>query len=141
MVQLGQNHLITVLIFTNQPLIAKNPLFQIDFAACLFLLIALHSGAFVIILGRKLYWFESGKIVLATILFLIFSGLFTLKQYQAKRPHFHFEVLYRKNIMVGLLLFFFFYVIRSGVNNVYTVESEIERINNDPNLQHLMQKD
>jgi hypothetical protein len=117
--------LIAVLIFTNERLIAKYPLFQFDYTACLFLLITLHSGAFVLIFGRKLYWFESGQIVLASVLCLIFGGLFILKQYKVKRPIFHFEVLLQKNMFIGLLMFFFFYVIRSGVNNVYTVMASV----------------
>lgn len=117
--------LISVLIFTNERLLPKYPLFQIDFTACLFLLIALHSGAFVLIYGRKLYWFESEKIVLAAILFLVFGGLFILKQYNAKRPLFHFETIQYRNILIGMSLFLIFYLVKSGLNNVYSTMATV----------------
>jgi hypothetical protein len=48
-----------------------------------------------------------------------------LKQRNSKRPLFHFEVFSSKNVIVGMLLFFIFYLIRSGLNNVYIIMATV----------------
>lgn len=116
---------ITVIIFTNERLLRKYPLFKIDYTSCLLLLIALHSAAFALIYYEKLDGFESDQIMVATILFSIFSGLFILRQYHAKRPIFNFETVRYKNVFTGMLLFAIFYFIRSGINNVYTIMATV----------------
>jgi hypothetical protein len=117
--------IIALLIFNNNRLSRKYPLYQIDYTSCLFLFIALHSGSFALIYGRKFYWFSSPYITIATVLFLIFSGLFILKQLNTKKRIFHFEVLKFPNVIIGVLLFFFFYIIRAGLNNVYAVMASV----------------
>lgn len=111
------------LMFNKNRLLPKLPLYQIDFASCLFLLIALHCGSFALLYGRKLYWFSSPQIIVSFALFLIFSGLFILKQLQEKRPIFHFSIIRYRNVVVGVLLFFIFYILRAGINNLYSTMS------------------
>ncbi len=122
-------HLIVLFIvtalFNKNRLLPKLPLYQIDFASCLFLLVALHCGSFALLYGHKLYWFDSPQIIITFALFLIFSGLFILKQLQEKRPIFHFTVIRYRNVVAGVLLFFIFYILRSGVNNVYGTMSNV----------------
>jgi hypothetical protein len=117
--------LVTVLIFNNNRLVPKYPLFQIDYISCFFLLITLHSGAYALIFGRKFYWFDSANIITATSLFLIFGGLFVLKQLNTRRPSFNFEVLKYKKVLIGIAVFVVFYIIRAGLNNVYNTMSTV----------------
>ncbi|WP_324757390.1 MFS transporter [Sphingobacterium thalpophilum] len=116
---------IAVVFLNNNRLSRKFPLYQIDLASCLFLLLSLSCGAYVLIYGRKYYWFAHGSIIVNSSLFLIFGALFVLKQSLVKRPLFHFDVLRYRNILYGILLFALFYIIRSGLNNVYTVMASV----------------
>ncbi|MDM1293762.1 MFS transporter [Sphingobacterium sp. N143] len=116
---------IALLFLNNNRLGKKFPLYQLDLASCLFLLISLSCAAYVLIYGRKYYWFEHSNIVIDFALSLIFGALFVIKQYMVKRPLFHFEVLKYKNVIIGVILFFLFYIIRSSLNNVYTVMANV----------------
>ncbi len=122
-------HLIVLFIvtalFNRNRLLPKLPLYQIDFASCLFMLIAIHCGSYTLLYGHKLYWFSSPQIILTFVLFLIFSGLFILRQSAAKRPIFHFSIIRYQNVAAGILLFFIFYILRSGINNVYSTMSGV----------------
>src|SRR5690606_15664564 len=88
---------IAVVFLNNNRLSRKFPLYQIDLASCLFLLLSLSCGAYVLIYGRKYYWFAHGSIIVNSSLFLIFGALFVLKQSLVKRPLFHFDVLRYRN--------------------------------------------
>ena len=116
---------IALTILNNNRLSKKFPLYQLDLASCLFLLLSLSCGAYVLIYGRKYYWFEHSAITINSALFLIFGALFVIKQYLVKRPLFHFEILNYKNVILGVILFFLFYIIRSSLNNVYTVMANV----------------
>jgi len=118
---------IALLLLNNNRLSRKFPLYQLDLASCLFLLLSLSCGAYVLIYGRKYYWFEHNTITINLALFLIFGALFVIKQYLVRRPLFHFEILSYKNVIFGVILFFLFYLIRSSLNNVYTVMSNVWR--------------
>ena len=117
--------IIAVTIFNNNRLTRKYPLYQIDYSSILFLYLALQSGSFAMLYGQKLHWFESFYISGALVLFFIFSALFILKQQLTKRPIFRFEVFRYKNVIFGILLFFVFYIVRSGVNNVYAIMANV----------------
>lgn len=116
---------IVTVLFNRNRLLPKLPLYQIDFASCLFLLIGIHCGSYALLYGRKLYWFHSPQIIITFVLFLVFSGLFILKQTLEKRPIFHFSIIRYKNVVLGVLLFFIFYILRSGINNVYSTMSGV----------------
>ncbi len=116
---------IALLLLNNKRISKKFPLYQLDLASCLFLLLSLSCGAYVLIYGRKYYWFEQTTITLNLALFLIFGSLFVIKQQLVKRPLFHFEILRYQNVIIGVTLFFLFYIIRSSLNNVYTVMANV----------------
>jgi len=116
---------IALLLLNNNRLSRKFPLYQLDLTSCLFLLLSLSCGAYVLIYGRKYYWFEHTNININFALFLVFGALFIFKQSLVKRPLFHFEVLRYKNVILGVILFFLFYIIRSCLNNVYTVMATV----------------
>ncbi|SKB66409.1 hypothetical protein SAMN05660477_00596 [Soonwooa buanensis] len=122
-------------IFNTNRFFAKIPLYQLDHVSCFLLWLSLQSGAYAIIYGKRLMWLESNQIVFCLFLFMISSGLFILKQKYSKRPIFHLEVFSYVHILVGILLFFIFYVIRAGLNNVYSIMANVwkwpwEYINN-----------
>ena len=117
--------LIVMLIFNPHRHLAKYPLYQIDFAGFFFLMLTLLSGSFVMIYGRKLYWFQSPIIIFTSVVFLFTSGLFIARQITVKRPLYHFEVLKFSNFRTGILLFIAFYIFRAALNNVYTTMSNI----------------
>lgn len=111
--------IICLLLFNGNRLVRKYPLYQIDYTSLIFLMIALHAGSFAILYGKKYYWFDSAYILISTFIALIFSGLFILRQRYAKRSLFHFEVFKYRQVVLGILLFFIFYIVRAGLNNVY----------------------
>jgi hypothetical protein len=54
-----------------------------------------------------------------------FRRIVYAKQRNSKRPLFHFEVFSSKNVIAGMILFFIFYLIRSGLNNVYSIMATV----------------
>ncbi len=110
---------IVLLVFNPHRHLPRYPLYQIDFTGFLFLMVTLLSGSFVLVYGRKLYWFQSVHINIALVVFLFSSGLFIARQLTVKRPLYHFEVLKFGNFRIGILLFIVFYILRAGLNNVY----------------------
>lgn len=112
---------IALFLFNGNRFFPKMPLYQVDWTSCLLLLISLNAGAFAIIFGRRYYWFQSERIIYAVCICLFFAGLFIYRQLHLRRKVFHFEVLKFKQVRIGILLFFLYYLIKSGVNNLYTV--------------------
>lgn len=117
--------LITATIFNNNRLLPKKPLYQVDFTSVILLLVTLHSGSYAILYGKKYYWFESPWIVAASLVCIVFSIFFVLRQRSVKRPVFEMKVFKYRNIIIGLSLIFIFYLIRSALNNVYAMMSTV----------------
>ncbi|WP_128124843.1 MFS transporter [Chryseobacterium carnipullorum] len=111
--------------FQYQQVFPKMPLYQLDITSWFLLWACLQSGGYAIIYGKRLMWFESDTITLCLFIFLLSGGLFMLKQRNSKRPIFHFEVFSSKNVIAGMILFFIFYLIRSGLNNVYSIMATV----------------
>ena len=116
---------IVLLVFNPYRHVARYPLYQIDIASFLFLLISLLSGAYVLIYGRKLYWFHAINIRTASVIFLITGGVFILRQLVRKRPLYRFDVFKFQNFRTGLLLFIVLYIFRAALNNVYATMSSV----------------
>lgn len=113
--------IITLFLFNKNRFFPKMHLYQVDWVSCILLLVCLHSGAFAIIYGRKYYWFESDLIVLTICISVLFAGLFLYRQMHLKRRIFHFEIIKFKQVKIAMLLFFFYYIVKSGINNIYSV--------------------
>lgn len=114
---------IYLLLFNQNRLFPHKPLYQFHLSGVILLLISLVAGAYFFIYGRKLYWFESNLIISSFVLMLIFGALFIWYQYVVKRPLFHFEVLSSERVLLGIFLFFAFYVIRASLSNLYQIMS------------------
>jgi len=113
--------IIGIALFNTNRFFPKMPLYQLDITSWFLLWASLQSGGYAIIYGKRLMWFESDTIIMCLFIFLLSGGLFMLKQRNSKRPIFHFEVFSSKNVVAGMILFFIFYLIRSGLNNVYSI--------------------
>lgn len=117
--------IIYVFFFNHNRMFPKKPLYQLNLGGVFLMMISLISGAFFLIYGKKYYWFESPIIVIAFATSLIFSGLFIFHQKTSKRPLFHFDVLRSERVILGILMFFVFYLLRSGMSNIYQVMSVV----------------
>lgn len=117
--------IIYVFLFSHGRLYRKKPLYQLNIAGYILMMMCLISGAYVLIYGKRYYWFESINIIVAFMLTFVFAGLFILQQKSAKRPIFHFDVLKSERVILGMLLFFTFYIFKSSMNNVYQVMSVV----------------
>lgn len=117
--------IIYVFLFSHGRLYRKKPLYQLNLAGYFLMMMSLISGAYVLIYGKRYYWFESSNIILAFTATFVFSGLFILQQKSAKRPIFHFDILKSERVILGMLLFFTFYIFKSSMNNVYQVMSTV----------------
>ncbi len=117
--------LVVLLIFNPHRHVPRYPLYQLDLASFLYLLTSLLSGAFVLIYGRKLYWFNSDNVCLAMIIFSITGGMFILRQLIRKRPLYRFNVFKFQNFRIGLLLFIVLYIFRAALNNLYATMSTV----------------
>ena len=122
-------HVLSLILYAvtlnHNRIFAKKPLFQLNLGGIFLMLISLISGSFFLIYGKKLYWFESPQIVFAFATCLIFSALFIVHQKTTKRPLFHFEILRLQRVIIGIVLFFFFYLLRSSLSNIYQVMGQI----------------
>lgn len=117
--------LVFLIAFNHKRMFPKMPLYQLNLAGILLLLISLISGAYFLIYGKKYDWFDSLEIVLAFCLMLIFGGLFILYQITSKRPLFNFQVFNSKPVLIGIVLFFIFYVMRASLSNLYQVMGNV----------------
>ncbi len=118
---------IFVFIFSKGRLFPKKPLYQLNLGGIFLVMIALISGAFTLIYGKRFYWFQSHYIVLSASFCMLSSGLFLFHQRFAKRPLFYFEVLKSKRVLVGLFMFMCFYILRASMSNIYNVMSVVWR--------------
>ncbi|WP_288441754.1 MFS transporter [uncultured Chryseobacterium sp.] len=117
--------IIGIALFNRNRFFPKKPLYQLDITSWFLLWVCLQAGGYAIIYGKRLMWFESDTIIMCLFIFLLSGGLFMLKQRNSKRPLFHFEVFSSKNVIAGMILFFIFYLIRSGLNNVYSIMATV----------------
>ena len=118
-------HIIALVIYTfllsHGRLYPKKPLYQLNLPGYLLLMFSLISGAYVLIYGKRYYWFESSYIITAFTGFCIFSGIFILQQLTSKKPIFHFSILRSERVVLGVLFFLVFYIFKSTMSNVYQV--------------------
>lgn len=112
---------IYVFLFSHGRLYPKKPLYQLNFAGYLLLMFSLISGAFVLIYGKRYYWFESTYIISAFTGFCVFSGLFVLQQLTSKKPIFHFKILRSERVIIGILIFFMLYIFKASMSNIYQI--------------------
>lgn len=113
------------LVFNQNRLFPKKPLYQLNLGGIFLMIIALVSGAFFLIYGKRYYWFESPYIVTSFVLCVLFSGLFIYHQKTSKRPLYHFDVLRSDKVIIGILLFFSLYVMKSSMSNFYQVMQQV----------------
>lgn len=113
--------LIYLLVLNSNRMFPKKPLYQLHIGGIILLMFSLLSGAFFFIYGKRLNWFDSQLIVLALISCLFFAALFIFHQKTSKRPLYHFEVFKSERVVLGVILFFVFYLMRSSLSNVYQV--------------------
>ena len=121
--------IIYVFLFSHGRLYPKKPLYQLNLAGFILMMLCLISGAFVLIYGKRYYWFESPYIVIAFTATLVFSGLFILQQLTSRKPIFHFGILRSERVIVGMLIFFTFYVFKSSMSNIYQVMNGVWKWN------------
>ncbi len=116
---------IALSIFNKNRYFEKKPLYQLDLSGWFLLWSCLQSGAYGFIYGKRLMWFESNIIIFCFLYSILAGGLFILKQWNARRPIFNFEIFSYKNCVNGAILFFIFYFIRSSLNNVYSIMATV----------------
>lgn len=112
---------IYVFLFSHGRLYPKKPLYQLNLAGYLLMMLSLISGAFVLIYGKRYYWFESPYIITAFTGFCIFSGIFVLQQLTSKKPIFHFSIIRSERVILGILFFFVFYIFKASMSNIYQI--------------------
>lgn len=112
---------IYVFLFNHGRMFPKKPLYQLSLGGIFLMIGALISGAFTLVYGKRYYWFESPYIVSSFCACLILSGLFLFHQRTSKRPLFHYEVLKSERVIIGLMMFVCFYILRSSMSNIYQV--------------------
>ena len=117
--------LIYLLIFNSKRMFPKIPLYQLNLSGVMLMVICLISGAYFFIYGKRYDWFDSPRIVIALGLCILCAALFVLFQMTSKRPLYHFSVLKSKRVVFGIFIFFIFYILRSGMGNIYQVMSVV----------------
>lgn len=114
-----------MLLFNQNRLFPKKPLYQLNLGGGGLLITSLVCGSFFFVYGKKYEWFESPLIIAAFIGMLVAGGLFLLHQKTGKRPLFHYEVFKSERIVLGIIIFFFFYMLRSSMSNLYQVMGSV----------------
>lgn len=116
---------IYVFFFNQNRMFPRKPLYQLNLGGIFLMMISLISGAFFFVYGKRYNWFESSYIVIAFAATFIFSGLFIIHQRTTKRPLFNFEVFKSERVIIGVILFFVFYILRSAMSNIYQVMATV----------------
>ena len=116
---------IYLLLFNENRMFPKKPLYQMNSSGIVMLMICLVSGSYALIYGKKLYWFESPLICWAFTFCFIFGGFFIINQLKSKRKLFHYEVFLSKRVVIGIGLFFGFYMMRAGMSNIYQIMNTV----------------
>lgn len=116
---------LVMLTFNGNRFYKKLPLYQIDWSSFILVLSAILAGAFVLVYGEKKYWFQSGQIRLATVITIVSSVLFIVRQKLAKRPCFEMSVFKYSNLRTGFVLFVLFYISRATLNICHSTMSRI----------------
>ncbi|MBD1430786.1 efflux MFS transporter permease [Sphingobacterium litopenaei] len=117
--------LIYLLLLNPKRVFPKKQLYQLSLGGVFLLAISLMSGAFFLVYGKKYNWFEFENIILSLVSFFVFAALFLFYQITNKRPLFHFDVFKSERVVLGVILFFCFYVLRSSMSNIYQVMSSV----------------
>ena len=112
---------IFIFLFNENRMFPKKPMYQMNLGGVCLMVICVVCGAFFFVYGKKYEWFESPLIVFSCIGMLVSAGLFLLHQKTSKRPLFHFEIFRSERIILGIILFFFFYILRGSMSNIYQV--------------------
>ncbi len=112
---------IYVFLFSHGRLYPKKPLYQLNLAGYVLMMLSLVSGAFVFIYGKRYYWFESPYIITAFTGFCVFSGIFVLQQLTSKKPIFHFNIFRSERVLIGILIFFVLYIFKASMSNIYQI--------------------
>lgn len=113
--------LIYLIVLNANRMFPKKPLYQLNISGIILLLFSLISGAFFLIYGKRYNWFDSTLIVLALVSCLLFAALFIFHQKTSKHPLYHFAIFKSERVVLGVMLFFAFYIMRSAMSNVYQV--------------------
>lgn len=116
---------IYMVILNHNRMFPRKPMYQLNISGIILLMVSMMSGAYFFIYGKKYDWFDSAKIVSALAACLIFGAFFILYQRGVKRPLFHFEIFKSERVVVSMLLFFIFYILRASLSNVYQVMAQV----------------
>lgn len=108
--------ILVILTFNNKRFYKKIPLYQIDWTSYILAVVSVLLGTFVLVYGEKLYWFQSQKIILYSAISLIAAGTFIFRQNIIKRPVLDLNVFRYRNLILGIVLFVFFYIARATLN-------------------------
>lgn len=97
---------LAIIFVEEQPLKRKIPLYQSDVLGVILISISLMSLNYLAVFGKVEDWFNSEKILLSAVFFVLFLGLFIIREQYTRRPFVDLNIYVRKNLGVGLLLFF-----------------------------------
>lgn len=111
---------LVMLTFNENRFHKKIPLYQIDWASYILILLSILTGAFVLVYGEKKYWFESYQILYNTIISITSLGLFIFRQISSKRPVLDITIFQFSNLRTGFFLFIIFYISRTSLNICHT---------------------
>lgn len=111
---------LVMLTFNENRFHKKIPLYQIDWASYILVLLSILTGAFVLVYGEKKYWYESYSILYATIISITTLGLFVFRQISSKRPVLDLNIFQFSNLRTGFFLFILFYISRATLNICHT---------------------
>ncbi|SDG25949.1 MFS transporter [Epilithonimonas hungarica] len=97
----------------------KFPLFDVDLTGYLLYTVICIMTGYVLVFGQQLNWFGNIKIrVLSMIIFLALA-LFVLREVKLKRPLVDLRLLQTRNVVLGLLILFVFYIFKSTSGFTY----------------------
>ncbi|MBD1429399.1 efflux MFS transporter permease [Sphingobacterium litopenaei] len=92
------------------------PLFSLDWGSFILYSLLIVSFGYMMVYGQEVYWFSDSKMLIALILFISLTLIFTVRQNVLKRICIHMGIFKSRNFLLGLLVLYMMYIERFSLS-------------------------
>jgi DHA2 family multidrug resistance protein len=111
--------------FSSKSNIRPYPLYQIDWAAASFFIVAAAGLAYTIVYGSKYYWFTDKRIILSCIITVTGMVLYIYRCLIIKRPLISLSVFKYRNFCLGLIMLALYYGMKESINIIFAYTGNV----------------
>ena len=101
----------------------KEPLYYIDWFTAILFIATFMLSAYVFVFGKQQDWFNSQKIINASIASFVCFSVMYIRQMIVKKPYLSFKIFSHVNVKIGLFLIFCLgmFLATSSIQNIFSV--------------------